>query len=222
MANIFETAAAKIRQTKIVIWIFFAATGMMLIGANHFWEDTLSSLYGLKMIEEAFGMRPVTYDITYWTMAFAPQVAQVIFFYLFMNNSKTNRWALIVALFALFVDFFADTWYRSDGSVFSHPANFFTSVSLTFVYFTVGSELFITVGLGLFMELLGPALNQVIIFWNDFVDAITPNSGGSGRPGGSPPMPRGKQGGMPQIPKGGRPGGIPGKPPVNFMIDDDD
>lgn len=171
MANIFEETTARIKNSKIVIWIFSMALLMLLVGFNHFVEDTLSSYYGIKMLEAAFGMTPVTYPFTYFTMSIAPQVAQVVFTYMFLTNTDRYRFAALGTLGALLVDFFADTWYRSNAQMFDSPAALIAAVVLTVAYFTIGSEVFVTFGFGIVMELFTPAFRQLRGFINDALDA---------------------------------------------------
>jgi hypothetical protein len=186
MSNLFETMAEKIKNTKIVLWVFSAALIMFVVGLNHFVEDTLSSYYGIKMLESVLGMRPVTYNFTYWTMSIAPQVAQVVFAYIFMVNTQKNRWAAGAVGVALFVDFFADTWYRSNAGLFESLPMFFAATLLTFAYFTVGSEGFLTVGLGITLELIAPAIKQLILFVDGLISALTGNSRPKARPASAP------------------------------------
>lgn len=187
MENVFENAAQKVKNSRIVIWVFIASFAMLLIGANHFWEDTLSSYYGIKMLEESYGLKPTTYDLTYWTMSFAPQIAQVVLAYIYMSNPRKNRWALLGVIVALFFDFFADTWYRSDSAMFNSVGTAVISILLTFIYFTIGSELFITIGLGLTLELAPPFFVQGIDFFDQLFDSIA-NRGRKLRGGGMKPQ----------------------------------
>jgi len=197
MSNVFSETARRIKTNKVVILFFLASLTMLLIGINHFIEDTLSSLYGIQQLETIFGIIPATYPITYWTMSLAPQVAQIIFVYVYMVNTKANRWALALAISAFAVDFIADAWYRSSGQFLESPGSFLVASALTFVYFTMGSELFITIGMGLTLELLGPAGGQLIEFFeytaNEFGRGKTRLGGGGGN-NNRPPQQR------PQVP----------------------
>jgi len=183
MTNVFADVAQHIRQNKVVILFFLASLTMLLIGINHFYEDTLSSLYGIQELETIFGINPASHSITYWSMSLAPQVAQVVFIYMFLVNPRKNRWALVIAIAALLMDFVADAWYRSNGQFLSNPGAFLAACSLTLVYFTVGSEMFVTVGLGLTLELLGPAVSQTRDFIESTMSHVRPK-GGKPRKGG--------------------------------------
>lgn len=180
--NLFEQTASKVKGNKIVILLFAASLAMLLIGVNHFREDTLSSLYGVQMLETLFGLRPAIYPITYWTMSIAPQVAQVVFMYLYMTNTKKNVWALFAVIVAFGVDFLADVHYRSDNQLFENPESFMAASILTIAYFTIGSELFVTVGFGIVTELFGPAIRQLIEFISDTFKSVFPKRSSGGHP----------------------------------------
>jgi len=173
MANLFEAVADRIRNSYIVIWIFFLSVAMLLIGLNHFAEDTYSSYMGIQWLQESFGLIPASWDLTYWTMSVAPQVAQVIFGYMFIVDMKNNRWAFWAGLVAFLIDFGTDIWYRSNQGLFTSPATFLVTCAITFAYFTIGSEGFVTVGLGLVIQLLGPFIVQTRKLFEAIGDAIT-------------------------------------------------
>lgn len=173
MANVFENLASSMRNSKIVIWVWLASMAMFVVGANHFREDLQSSYTGIRMLEEAFGMNPVSWDFTYWTMSLAPQVAQIVFTYLFMSNTKKNRWAIFVAMLALWVDFFADTWYRSNGLIGTDLGASIVSIILTLAFFTIGSELFLTVSFGILLELAAPTWTQFANSVGELKDAMS-------------------------------------------------
>ena len=171
MSNIFEQASEKIKNSSIVLWVFLASVAMLLIGINHFWEDTYSTYMGMHQIAKTFDVIVASYETTYWTMAISFQVGTVVFTYLFLVNTQT-RWPLGAGLFCFGVDFFFDAWYRSNEMLFSSPSHFIAAVLLTFTFFTVGSELFVTVGLGMVLTLFAPAISQFRKLVSEIMDAI--------------------------------------------------
>lgn len=160
MSDLFALASRRIKDSYLAIWVFVASVAMLVIGANHFIEDTLSSRYGLAQLELVFGIIPVSYPLTYWTESLAPQIGQIVFGYMFLTDSKKNRWAGLLFILFLGIDFFADSWYRSNQQLFASPEQAFASIAITLGYFTIGSELFITVGFGMVAELFVPFLIQ--------------------------------------------------------------
>ena len=167
MSDIFENAASKYRNTPSALILFIASLAMLVIGINHFAEDTYSSYLGLVSLEQAFRMNVQIFDWTYWTMSIAPQVASVVFFYIYMSNTN-KKWSLWVSFISQAIDFFADVWYRSDGTVFQNGQVAVVSCLITFAYFTLGSEVFVSFGAGLCIKLFAPALHS----WKYFKSEI--------------------------------------------------
>lgn len=174
--NLFKdiSESSLFSKSYMAILVFLLSLGMLAIGINHFVEDTYSSFIGIGMLESEFGLKPVSWEFTRWTMSLAPQVAQIIFFYLFLLNKRKNRWAFWIAFGFFFMDFFADVWYRSDGQIFSSLPAFTISFLMTIIYFTFGSEMFISIGFGLSLAMLKPFINQFKDFAMGLVDSITP------------------------------------------------
>jgi hypothetical protein len=159
MSDIFENVANKYRNTPSALVLFIAAICMLIIGSNHFAEDTYSSYAGLKSIEEHFHLQIQVFNWTYWTMSIAPQIAGVVFFYMYLANTD-KKWALAVSVGSQFVDFLSDLWFRSNGAAFTNWNVTVVSAILTFAFFTVGSEMFVTFGAGLSIKLAPHALHS--------------------------------------------------------------
>lgn len=173
MANLFESVAGRLRGSSIVIWVFLASCMMLIIGLNNFLEDTLSSYYGVQMIEKGLNMTPASYPLTYWLMAIAPQVGLIVFFYLFLSETNENRWAFYASMGCFAIDFTTDIWYRSNGHLFSSWTVFVASGLLTFVYYTVGAQVFVTLGMGMALELFPYFIIQWKTVLNNIMDALT-------------------------------------------------
>ena len=169
MSNLFQAFARQLRGSSFVIWITLLAFFALFIGFVHFAEDTYSSYIGLGRLETAFGLKPANYTVTYFTMSIAPQVGQIIFSYMYLVDRQRNWWAGVLALLFFGVDFMADLQDRSGGllfpsdgsTMFDHLGALTLSAMLTLGYFTIGSELFITAGAGLILELFNDALEQL-------------------------------------------------------------
>jgi hypothetical protein len=168
MANVFERVRDKLFASRYILLVFLAAFCAVVIGCIHFREDTLSSFDGIHSLETAFGLSPARDDLTYWSMALAPQIGQFLFMYLYLQDTQENKWALYPAILFFAVDFIADVQFRSTGRLFptdgttfaQHLGAVLLSAALTFGYFTVGSELFISTGIGLLLSLAAPAWAQ--------------------------------------------------------------
>jgi hypothetical protein len=127
---------------------------------------------GLAQLEYAFGLKPALYPLAYVTMSLAPQVGQVVFMYMWLVDRRRNWWALVVAVTFFVVDFIADVQARSGGTLFpidpsmqQNPIALVVTALMTLLYFTIGSELFITAGVGLSLELFNDSLQQIIILY---------------------------------------------------------
>lgn len=159
-----------------IVWVFFAACFMWGIGANHFVEDTYSSFLGLQEVERIYGLIPATWELTYWTMSFAPQIGQIIFGYVYLADTKNNRWALAVTAGLFIMDFAADVYHRSNGQI-DWDARTAWAGGLTLVYFTFGSEVFLTVSTGVILTTFPKAVvagKKIMFDINQAIDKYNP------------------------------------------------
>lgn len=161
MSTTFQRIASRIQGSYMSIFLFLVGVSLMLVGINHFIEDTISSYNGVIMLEQFYGMKPTTYPLTYFTISISPQIAQIGFFYLFIANPKKNWWALVIFGIASGFDFYTDIWYRSNERLWESADIFAITSIMTFMVYTFGSELFISTGFGLTFELLAPAIRQM-------------------------------------------------------------
>lgn len=160
--NIYDRVLNRYKNNPVVILLFLASLTMLIIGCWLFVEDTWSSKLALEDIQTHVGIRVQIFDLTYWVMSLAPQIASIIFTYMFMSSDKEYKW-LGFAFLAQGFDFMADMWYRGNGAaLFDSWQVFFGSALMTFLYFSVGSEFFITIGFGLVVKLFTPAMNQFL------------------------------------------------------------
>lgn len=180
---------------------------MFLIGVNFFIEDVESSRNGIAQLEAVFGVKPVNYSITYISLSIAPQVAQVVLIYLYLTDPKKNWWALAVAGLFFALDFVSDLQDRSGGHFIpaSGGINFdkYTAVAagFTLLAYTIGSELFISVSIGLFLVLLADSIKQYAILvvqiknaWKQARDRIEKAHSYNADQGSHPSQPRREEG----------------------------
>lgn len=161
MTDIFQVISNKVRQSKFSILIFIFAAIMFFIGLNHFYEDYLAGLHGIHTLEDMYDLRFVVKDFTYTTMALSPQIAQIVFGFAFLLDVKKNKHYLAIAGVFFLMDFVPDVWYRSNGDPLESFIKFIVVSFMTFSFFTIGSELFITVGGGMLLEMFKPTFNQL-------------------------------------------------------------
>lgn len=157
------------RGSPFVIWVVFLTVVMFVIGILFFVEDTISSRNGIAQLEAVFGVKPVNFYATYWALSIAPQVAQVVLFYLYLTDNRKNRWALGVAAVFFILDFASDLQDRSGGRFLpltggiNLDASTAVAAGFTLLFFSVGSELFVSVSVGLFLVLFADSITQYAI-----------------------------------------------------------
>jgi hypothetical protein len=205
MADVYENVVSKYRGSPTIIVLFFLSFIMLVLGANHFIEDTYSSKIGLENLERAYNLNIQIFQWSYWTMSLAPQIASMVFAYIYLSDTH-KKWPLIISLGSQGMDFFADSWYRSNGHLFQSWQVAGISGLLTFVYFSIGSEFFLSVGAGMLIKMLAPMIQT----WKSTVHLIRaatkgnyqpPNQGQSNRPNEQRNRP---QGGSNQHPHNGQ------------------
>lgn len=164
MSNFFDAVANKFKSSPFVIWIHILSWLMLAVGVLHFYEDTLSSLNGIQQLENVFGIKPVNLNIIYWTLSISPQLAQMVFFYGFLIYKK--QWSLGVAAWFFLMDFAADVQDRSAGHLFAMDDTInldiktLVAAGFTLNFYTIGSELFISFGIGLILATFMHAIIQ--------------------------------------------------------------
>ena len=216
--SVFDGIHSYVRGGPLAGWVLILAIITLVIGINDFAEDTYSSYVGVQMIEQTFGVRPASWELTYWLMSLFFQVVSVLFFFAYLSDRHQNWWALWVAGLSQVVDFVADVWYRGNGT-FS-LVNTTISVILTAVFFTIGSEMALTFGFGLTSKLFVEGSTQLsITVRNVFVGIrgffrmlASGDVDGDGGIDSTATMNRKPTSGPSNIPNNNRPSG----PPVQF------
>jgi len=169
MTNIFQWANKKLQGSTFIIWIFMVVVMLLMASINFVVEDASSSREGITLLEQVFGVRPVNHDITYWTISITPQLVQIVFMYLFLLEPRKNWWALVVVGLFFSLDFVADLQQRSNGMLFNEATGFTVNSTVTvaamftILFYTIGSELFMTVTMGLILELLPATITQTAV-----------------------------------------------------------
>lgn len=155
----------------LAAWVFWLSVVLLLIGANNFWEDTYSSYIGVQEIEKTFQVKAVSWWLTYLGMSLSFQIITVLAGVTYMSDTKKYWYAGWIALGAQGIDFIADVWYRANG-VWNGWASVSVSFVLTFIFFTIGSEFAITVGLGLVARMFVEGMAQTGILVRNIIAGI--------------------------------------------------
>jgi len=189
MTNLFREATKPWDDGFMILIIFWGAVIAFIIGAVHLVEDISSSYLGYQELVAAFAIVPVTWEITWFTLAAAPTVGTLISWYMYMSDTSRRSW-LAAGMFFFGIDFVSDFWHRAgDGLIITNffdalgfamtgegasiemlPATmaFIVAAAFTFFAYTVGAEFFIVVGLGIIGESYEKAAEQ----WGAFRAAI--------------------------------------------------
>lgn len=174
--NLWDTISQRTRGGAMVLTFFIAGLAAFILSIVLSFEDTLSSLHGIRSIEQAFNLNIVSHDIVLWFMALAPQVGQMVFGALWTLDTE-KKWPLVVLLFWFLFDFVADVQYRSAGQLFPSSGgvglttDVMVAASMTFVYFTIGAELFMVAGSALVLTLYPDARKQWAVLRRRIEDA---------------------------------------------------
>lgn len=156
MANIFQKISRKMDGIAFIVFVIAgAAIAIGLIGTV---EDTTSSKLGLEKLMLHYDLELITYEFVALAIALAPQVGQVLFGYVYLADSN-NKWSLWVALGFFSIDFVSDLYHRTSGMMGFDERTLVAGL-FTLLYFTIGSEMFVTFGFGVLMEVSEDAAAQ--------------------------------------------------------------
>ena len=199
--NIWDTLSSKVRGGPMSFSMFGIALVAFVIGFSLSLEDWMSSYEGLLFLEQAFGVRTVSWEWMRLVMAITPWVGQIVFLGLWSLDTS-RKWALAAAILWFVLDFISDVQFRSDAMLFpldGSGVNFdrtvFVSALLTFIYFTIGAELFITASSAMVVTLFPDAIKEfaklrasITVAFRDaekiLRDAGKPGGGGNSGGGG--------------------------------------
>lgn len=166
--NIWTTLQGEVHGGPLALYLFVLGVVAFIIGAVLSVEDAVSSYRGLQMLETTFGVNVVSYDVVLYVMAITPWVGQIVFFGLWSLDTS-RKWALITAIVWFVLDFISDVQYRSAAQLFPldgsgiNPQSWDTilvSAGMTFLFFTVGAELFITAATAITVALFADAISE--------------------------------------------------------------
>jgi hypothetical protein len=144
--------------SHLIMWVFLVGIGLFLSGAVLLVEDVYSSRIGIDWLEQNFNLNAVHWSGTYWVMSIVISLGQIGFGYTYLSD-KSQKWAIAVVAVLFVVDFGADVFWRMDRLVTLDLRGAIAS-ALTIGYFSIGSELFITLGIGITLASFAPAYEQ--------------------------------------------------------------
>jgi len=165
--NLFKDAAAKIRKSALVIPVFGVFVVLGIISVVLAIEDYNTSYAGYVLV-------PTRKMLPYATtmVALLPQVGQIAFGYLFLSDTdnKYKQWGLLIAGGLFCADVVTDVYFKAHGqSIFVYAIALVESVLI----YTFGSEVAMTVALGMTMQLLPDTILAIRTFWYRLYVALT-------------------------------------------------
>lgn len=147
--NFFADTARMVRKSGMVMVIWMAALVIAVIGGVYFVEDYQTSVRGYDMLPTRH-----QYPWIIWIGALTPQAGQVFFAYLGADDEK-RWWAWLVTAVLFLVDSGTDVLFKyMPGTDWSLAA----TVAEVFVMYTLCSEIFLALGMGMAIELLPDAV----------------------------------------------------------------
>lgn len=154
MSNFFDVFAKKFKDSPVVIWVHVLSWLLFFAGVMLTVEDVASSRYGIQMLEQTYGIKPVNYSIMYWVISIVPTLATVVFFYAYLVEPK--GWYIGVAAWFAIMDNIADIQMRTGGQFITAQGLNFDATTvigglLSLSFYTVGSELFLSTSVGLIL-----------------------------------------------------------------------
>lgn len=154
MSNFFDVFAKKFKDSPVVIWVHVLSWLLFFAGVLLTVEDVASSRYGIQMLEQTYGIKPVNFPIMYWVISIVPTLATVVFFYAYLVEPK--GWYIGVAVWFAIMDNIADIQMRTGGQFITATGINFDATTvigslLSLSFYTIGSELFLSTSVGLIL-----------------------------------------------------------------------
>jgi hypothetical protein len=162
VSDLFKTTSTKVKGSYWVIWLFVAVVVVLVSGCYYFFEDAYSSYIGIQQIQETMSVKIVTFPVGLVLLAVTPQFAQVVLGFLAATQPDRNKLKYYVGVLCFWlIDGAFDVWYRSDQRLLDDPRSAVASILVTFLVYTLFSEMFIMIGGGLFLELFPSFKSQM-------------------------------------------------------------
>lgn len=142
----FSMAAERIRKSPFVIPIFTIFVVMFMASMGLSYEDANTGLLGYL----AFPTRKVNLWVAP-LVGILPQLVQIGFIYVFLEDTDKKRWAFWVAVIAHIIDVTTDVWYKVGGLGIKYIP---LALLETWGIYTLGSEVMMTTSFGMILKLM--------------------------------------------------------------------
>jgi len=151
MAQIFKQSAQAVRKSAFIIPITMVFIFMLVIAGGLFIEDYSTSYLGYAAIP--------THKANIWVIylvALVPQIAQIGFGYIFIDDTR-KVWASLIVVAAHFVDASTDIFYKGSGL---QVGWWFVAILETELIYTLFSEIMFLAAFGMLIELMPDFIKQ--------------------------------------------------------------
>lgn len=177
--NVFDEVS-EFFSGRFIILVFVASVVFLLVGLNHFYEDLITTVSGLRNMDTTYGMQLALRDATRWSMSLFLSVGQVVFFYMYLSNTDRNFAFLLTVVGLILADSFFDIYARMSGQI-TWDMRFVIAFVITTVFFTVGSELAVSFGWGVMTATFSDALSEMRSFAKEIMDSLGGENDGNDR-----------------------------------------
>lgn len=164
MANAFKRAGTAVINSPHVITVFAVFFVGLLTSAAIMFEDYSTSRLGYEALP--------TLKANAWivpVVAWLPQLAQAIFAYNFLFDTK-RRWSLFIAITCLAFDIGTDVYFKSNH--LQSPEMVVLALFESIVVYTFGSEILFTVSFGMVITLFPRFWEEFAKFLENFLTAF--------------------------------------------------
>lgn len=162
MSNMFAQIR-KITTENLLVWLGALSLLLTLSGLALFVGDIKSTWRGIDLIQQNQNLNLYTNWVEHAALAVTPDVAGTVFFFAYLSN--TDRWWAVLGFLLFFgIDISFDVYDRMKGIV-TWDWRAFWGPAFTLIGYTIGSNVFVSFGVGLLAESYDEALDQVQDKW---------------------------------------------------------
>lgn len=164
MANVFKRVGNQMIDSPHVIVMFLVFLAGFIISIMIMYEDYSTSRLGYEALP--------TLKANMWiipVVAFLPQLAQAIFAYNYLFDTK-KRWSLFIAACCFLFDMGTDVYFKSNH--LQSPAMVGYAIFEGLVIYTFGSEILMTVSFGMVLTLFPRFWEEFSVFLEMALNAI--------------------------------------------------
>lgn len=108
--DLFDSIYNYVKGTPMAFLTWVLSGAILLFGCVMFYEDVLSTYYGVQQIETYFNIRAASTNITYWVISGILQAASIVSALLYMSNRERYWYSMWIVIGAQGLDVMSDVW----------------------------------------------------------------------------------------------------------------